>query len=118
MWDLVREVKEGYLQDHVALNDFYEGHGCEAKANANNDASASEKYIRYRFPNQIPEGKWLGDMLAVINSDANHPLRPIYQELDDINQYTAPFIMPPTQPFNDDEVKTYVGSTLAIVVGC
>jgi wobble nucleotide-excising tRNase len=89
MWDLAREVKEGYLQDHVALKEFYEGHGGEAKAMRTMMRPLLEKYIRYRFPNQIPDGKWLGDMLAIINGDPNHPLGPLYQDLDDINQYTA-----------------------------
>jgi wobble nucleotide-excising tRNase len=117
-WDLNREVKEGYLQDHVALKDFYEGHGGEAKSMRTMMRPLLEKYIRYRFPNQIPDGKWLGDMLGIVNGDPNHPLRPIYRELDDINQYTAPFHHDPNTAFNEDEVRTYVGRTLDIVGGC
>ena len=118
MWDLEREVKEGYLQDHVALKEFYEGNGGDAKAMRTMMRPLLEKYIRYRFPNQIPDVKWLGDMLGIINSDPNHPLGALYQELDDINTYTAPFHHDPNTPFNEDEVKTYVGRTLAIVGGC
>lgn len=118
MWDLEREVKEGYLQDHVALKEFYEGHGGDAKAMRTMMRPLLEKYIRYRFPNQIPDGKWLGDMLGIIASDPNHPLTSQYQDLDDINTYTAPFHHDPNTAFNDDEVRTYVGRTLAIVGGC
>ncbi len=117
-WDLEREVKEGYLQDHMTLKDFYEGYGGDPKGMRTLMRPILEKYIRYRFPNQIPDGKWLGEMLAIIAGDPNHPLTPLYQELDDINQYTAPFHHDPNTTFNDDEVKTYVGRTLAIVGGC
>ena len=117
-WDLEREVKEGYLQDHMVLKDFYDGYVGDAKAMRTLMRPLLEKYIRYRFPNQIPDGKWLGDMLAIVAHDPNHPLKPLYQELDDINQYTAPFHHDPNTPFNDDEVKTFVGRTLVIVGGC
>lgn len=117
-WDLEREVKEGYLQDHVALNEFYERPGGDAKAMRMMMRPLLEKYVRYRFPNQIPDGKWLGDILGIINKDPDHPLQPLYQELDDINGYTAPFHHDPNAAFNDDEVRTFVGRTLAIVGGC
>jgi hypothetical protein len=77
-----------------------------------------EQYIRYRFPNNIPDGKWLGDMLAIIRNDPNHPLQSVYQEIDDINQYTAPFHHDPNATFNPDEVKTHVQRTLNVVGGC
>lgn len=102
----------------MALKDFYEGYDGDAKGMRTLMRPILEKYIRYRFPNQIPDGKWLGEMLAIVAGDPNHPLTPLYQELDDINQYTAPFHHDPNTKFNDDEVKTYVGRTLAIVGGC
>ena len=77
-----------------------------------------EKYIKYRFPNQICDGKWLGDMLTIIREDANHPLQGVYKEIDDINEFTAPFHHDPNTTFNPDEVKTYVKRTLAVVGGC
>ncbi len=116
-WDLEREVKEGYLRDHMVLQEFHDGTAGEAKAMRTLMRPLLEKYIRYRFPNQIPDGKWLGDMLAIIDADADHPLKAAYKEIDDINQYTAPYHHDPNEPFNEDEVKTFVGRTLAIVGG-
>lgn len=117
-WDLEREVKEGYLQAHMELKDFHDGHAGDAKAMRTLMRPLLEKYIRYRFPNQIPDGKWLGDMLAIIAADPNHPLTPLYQDIDDINQFTAPYHHDPNTAFDEDEVKTFVGRTLAIVGGC
>ena len=77
-----------------------------------------EKYIRYRFPNQIKDEHWLGNMLEIIRDDPDHPLGPQYLELDDINQFTAPFHHDPNAPFNPDEVMAHAKRTLAIVGGC
>ena len=117
-WDIEREVKEGYLQDHMRLQDFAEGRGENARDMRMVMRPLLERYIRYRFPNQILEGKWLGDMLAIIRDDATHPLLPQYNELDDINGYTAPFHHDPNTPFVEDEVRAYAQRTVAIVGGC
>lgn len=117
-WDIEREVKEGYLQDHMRLQDFAEGRSGDARDIRMMMRPLLEKYIRYRFPNQILEGKWLGDMLAVIRGDTAHPLAPQYSELDDINGYTAPFHHDPNTTFVEDEVRTYAQRTIAIVGGC
>lgn len=118
LWDIEREVKEGYLQDHIRLQDFAEGRGGEARHMRTVMRPLLERYIRYRFPNQILEGKWLGDMLAAIRTDAGHPLMPQFNDLDDINSYTAPFHHDPNAPFVDDEVRAYAQRTVAIVGGC
>lgn len=80
-WNLEREVKEGYLQDHMDMQDFYDGHTNNARAMRTLMRPLLEKYIRYRFPNQIPDGKWLGDMLSIIAADASHPLQAVYSEI-------------------------------------
>jgi wobble nucleotide-excising tRNase len=118
-WNIDWEVKEGYLQDHMRLVNF-------ATGDATTEASAArtlmrpllEKHIRYRFPNQIESGHWLGDMLKIIRADASHPLTPQYTEIDDINEYTAPFHHDPNTPFDGDEVLAHVKRTLAVVGGC
>jgi len=117
-WDIEREVKEGYLQDHMALVEFSRGIVGDAWDMRTKMRPLLEKYIRYRFPNQIPDGQWLGDMIAIIRQDDTHPLRSVLEELEDINDYTAPFHHDPNTPCNEDEVRTHVNRTLAIVGGC
>ena len=117
-WDIDWEVKEGYLQDHMELSDFAEGVEGEAKDMRTKMRPLLEKYIRYRFPNQIADGLWLGDMIKIIREEPAHPLKGQLSELEDINEYTAPFHHDPNTPFNTDEVMTHVKRTLAVVGGC
>ena len=117
-WDIVREVKEGYLQDHMALSDFANGTTTDLKLVRTMMRPLLEKYIRYRFPNRMDDDCWLGAMLGVIRDDPNHPLLPQYQELEDINEYTAPFHHNPNTACNPDEVLAHVKRTLDIVGGC
>ncbi|MBK8158539.1 MAG: AAA family ATPase [Rhodospirillaceae bacterium] len=117
-WDLAREVKDGYLRAHMDMLDFHSGKSGTASEMRLKMRPLLESYIRYRFPNQIADGKWLGDMLATIKADPNHPLISVYQDIDDVNSFTAPFHHDPSVPFNEDEVKTYVERTLAVVGGC
>ncbi|MDO9432612.1 MAG: AAA family ATPase [Phenylobacterium sp.] len=117
-WNIDWEVKEGYLQDHMALADYASGVTTDAKAMRTTMRPLLEKYIRYRFPNQNQDGLWLGDMLQNIRADPQHPLTQQYQELDDINEYTAPFHHDPNTAFDADEVLAHAKRTLAIVGGC
>ncbi len=117
-WDLQREVKDGYLRAHMDMLDFYNGNSGSASEMRLKMRPLLEDYIRYRFPNQIPEGKWLGDMLAIIAADPTHPLQSVYQEIDDINSFTAPHHHNTNTLFNGQEVLTYIGRTLTIVGGC
>src|SRR3546814_11627828 len=96
----------------MRLQDFAEGRCNDARDMRMVMRPLLERYIRYRFPNQILEGQWLGDMLAIIRADTGHQLTPQYDELDDINGYTAQFHPDPPPPFVDNEVRDYAQQTL------
>lgn len=55
-WNIQWEVKEGYLQDHMLLQEFAEGRDNNAREMRTAMRPLLEKYIRYRFPNQILDG--------------------------------------------------------------
>lgn len=116
-YDLEAEVREGYLSDHVELVAFADETSQDARKAVVLMRPLLEKYIRYRFPNAIPDGKWLGDMLAVIRDDPDHPLSPLYPSLDDINTYTATFHHDPNSQLDPDEARTFARKTLRIVGG-
>lgn len=116
-WDIEREVKEGFLQAHMAVSEFAEGITDDAASMRTALRPLLESYIRYRFPNQIPEGIWLGEMIGIIRNNPDHPLQGVYADLDDINAYTAPFHHNANEPFNPDEVRTFAVRTLKIVGG-
>src|SRR3546814_9339839 len=90
----------------MRLQDFAEGRCNDARDMRMVMRPLLERYIRYRFPNQILEGKWLGDMLAIIRADTGHQLTPQYAELDDINDYTDPLHQHTNTPILEDEVRT------------
>lgn len=75
-WDMERKVKEGYLQDHIRLQEFATDGTGDASEMRTIMRPLLEQYIRYRFPNQVADGKWLGDMLATVRADPDHPLQP------------------------------------------
>ena len=113
-----REVKDGYLRAHMDMVDFHQNHSGSASEMRLKMRPLLEDYIRYRFPNQIQPGKWLGEMLGIVHADPNHPLQDVYQEMDDINSFTAPHHHNTNTHFNEDEVRAYISRTLAIVGGC
>jgi hypothetical protein len=102
----------------MALVEFSQGVTTDAKAMCMKMRPLLEQYIRYRFPNKIPDGKWLGDMLGIIKNDPTHPLQAVYQELEHINEYTKDFHHDPNTPCNPAEAMTYVKRTLVVVGGC
>lgn len=116
-YDLEAEVKEGYLADHAELAAYAYESSQDARKAVVLMRPLLEKYIRYRFPNAIAAGKWLGDMLEIIRDDPDHPLKPVYPQIDEINAYTAPFHHDPNTPLNPDEVRTFAKKTLGIVGG-
>jgi wobble nucleotide-excising tRNase len=117
-WDIEWEVKEGYLQDHMRLQEYASGGPGDAGEMRKVMRPLLEQYIRYRFPNQWANNQWLGDMLAAVRADQTHPLTLQYDELDDINTYTATFHHNPNAPYNEDEVRAYAGRTAGVVGGC
>lgn len=42
----------------------------------------------------------------------------VYQDIDDMNSFTAPHHHDANTRFNEDEVKTHVTRTLTVVGGC
>jgi len=116
-WLIEREVKEGYLKEHMALCDYAQGQSGDAASMRTRMRPLLEQYIRYRFPNQIEDDHWLGAMLDVIRTTPDHPLKAIYRDLEDINDYTKVFHHEPSASFDDQEVLAHVKRTLVIVGG-
>jgi wobble nucleotide-excising tRNase len=56
LWDIEREVKEGYLQDHIRLQDFADGGSGDARDMRMVMRPLLERYIRYRFPIRFLRG--------------------------------------------------------------
>lgn len=123
-WDIEKETREGYFRDHAALNSYLLSGARELIDIARRVRPVLEGYLRYRFPNQFPDGEWLGDMIGRIReTGAGHPLSAALEELEAINDYSKKYHhdtnpgKADAEPLNDGELQLYVKRTLAIVGG-
>jgi wobble nucleotide-excising tRNase len=123
-WDVEKETQEGYFRDHAALNSYLLSGARELIDIARRIRPVLEGYLRYRFPNQFPDGEWLGDMIGRIReTGAGHPLSAALEELEAINDFSKKYHhdtnpgKADAEPLNDGELQLYVKRTLAIVGG-
>lgn len=81
-----------------------------------------ETYLRTTYPNSFQESEWLGDMVGKIRTaGSSHPAAALYDELDQINDYSAKYhhgenikdITP--EQIDGTELSGYVRRTLKIV---
>lgn len=81
-----------------------------------------ETYLRTTYPSSFQEGEWLGDMVGKIRTaGGSHPTAALYDELDQINDYSAKYhhgenikVITPEQ-IDGTELSGYVRRTLKIV---
>lgn len=81
-----------------------------------------ESYFRQAYPALFPGQVWLGDIVAAIrNGGPGHPAAALYSEIDEINDYTAPFHHGETAseqsigPIDATELQGFVRRTLRVV---
>ncbi len=76
-WDIEKETQEGYFKDHAELNSFMLNGAKDLLATVRRIRPVLEGYMRYRFPNQFPADKWLGDMIKHVRTEGPaHPMHP------------------------------------------
>ncbi|MBF0344976.1 MAG: AAA family ATPase [Nitrospirae bacterium] len=64
-----------------------------------------ETYMRTTYPINFSDRDWLGDIVRKIRGDTDHPAAPMYDELNEINDYTAPY-------HHDENVADYTPDTI------
>lgn len=80
-----------------------------------------ETYCRTTYQTYFSTTDWLGDIINKIRSDADHPASPLYDELDQINDYTKQYHhgedVADTTPdqIDADELTGYVRRALRVV---
>ena len=123
-WDVVKETKEGYFQDHAALIAYLQEGGKNLRDIARKIRPLLECYLRYRFPGQFTDKEWLGDMIGNIqNKGKDHQLHDLLEELNAINDFSKKYhhdtnqAKADTEHIDDDELQTYIRRTLEIVGG-
>ena len=123
-WDIAKETKEGYFQEHAALIAYLQDGGKNLRDVARKIRPLLECYIHYRFPGQFTDKEWLGDMIGNIqNKGEDHQLYDLVEELNAINDFSKKYhhdtnqAKADTEHIDDDELQTYVKRTLEIVGG-
>ena len=123
-WDIEKETKEGYFQDHAALTAYLQEGSKNLRDIARKIRPVLEGYCRYRFPGQFTDKEWLGDMIDKIKTKGtDHQLFSLLEELQSINDYSKKYhhdtnhAKADTEFIDDGELQSFVKRTLNIVGG-
>jgi len=128
-WDICQNTESSYDRNYFILKQFLEqgtpSHNQDAlRAVAQCIRPLLEHYLRARCPGVFPRNCWLGDMIRHIKqcqpSDAADCLKPLLDDLTDINEYSAPFHHDQnpdagTHLVRDGELRAYVRRTLSLL---
>lgn len=123
-WDIEKETKEGYFQDHAALTAYLQEGSKNLRDIARKIRPVLEGYCRYRFPGQFTDKEWLGDMIDKIKAKGtDHHLFSLLDELQSINDYSKKYhhdtnhAKADTELLDDGELQSFAKRTLTIVGG-
>jgi wobble nucleotide-excising tRNase len=122
-WDIEQATQARFLADRNALADYYNAVEGTPRDIVNKIRPVLETYCRNLFP-----GEFAADTLGTIigkvrTAGAAHPLSPLLDDLDALNEYTRRYhhgenLNAATEPINDTELQGFVKKALAITGGC
>ena len=124
--DIEKETMTGIFKDITVLHEFLEqgaGTFSEKREVIRCIRPTIEGLFRIKYFNSIKSTEWLGDFLSKIGNaeegDQFYSLKPLYDELSDINDYSKEFHHSNPNylevPINDEELRNYVRRTIDIV---
>ena len=109
-------------RDVIQLRSFYFGDNEDADKTIRSIRPVLENYVRKMAPDDCPEGnKWLGTFLYDIckaSKDSSLAIfKPMYDDLDHLNSYTAPYAHDSALalPINRAELTAEVERTLKLI---
>lgn len=122
-WDIEKAVQARYRADIEALQRFFSLGEGEQRDVIQKIRPILEAYCRTLYPTQFSDQDTLGVIVGKIRAaGAAHPLRPIADELDELNVYCRRYHHgenpnAATEPIDETELQAYVKRTL-MLVGC
>src|SRR5579883_134785 len=122
-WDIEKAVQARYRADIEALHRFFSDGEGKPREVIQKLRPVLEGYCRTLYPTQFANADTLGVIVGKIRAaGAGHPLRPIADDLDEVNIYCRRYHHAEnpnaaTEPVDDAELKGYVRRTLKLV-GC
>jgi wobble nucleotide-excising tRNase len=94
-WDIVRETQADYFERFRVIREFAETTAGDPARVAFSLRVLLEGNLRMRFPDEFPEGEWLGDFTRRLKAskpgDSLHGLFPKLQELEDLKDFSKQF---------------------------
>jgi wobble nucleotide-excising tRNase len=109
-------------KDIIKVKSYVMGDDKDANGAVRSIRPLLENYIRKMAPDDAPGGNgWLGGFLGDIKkADAASPLgqfKPIYDDLDNLNEYTSPYAHDSgtSPPINEAELHTNAGMALKLI---
>jgi len=125
-WDIERETREGYHQNHSILSEYCNS-GLGDRVNiARTIRPLLEQYFRFNFPGQFSETEWLGDFIKKIREaqggSSLSSAQPILDELYAVNDYSKRYHHNTNpayekEPIDDTELQSYTKRALELVGG-
>lgn len=124
--DIEKETMTGIFKDITVLHDYLingAGTFSEKREVIRCIRPTIEGIFRIKYFNLINRTDWLGDFLSMIRNsnqgDSFYQLKPIYEELSDINDYSKEFHHSNPNylevPINDEELRNYVKRTIDLM---
>jgi len=123
VWDIEEAVKARYRAQVETLQKYHYDREGNPMDVVQKIRPILEGYCKNLYPGEFLEGDNLGGIISKIRASGNgHPLFPICDRLDELNEYSTPYQHSESQttsvgPINDGELKGHVKVTLGLV-GC
>ena len=120
-WDIEKALQARYHADIDALQRFFSFGEGERRDIIQKLRPVLEGYCRTLYPTQFSDQDALGVMVGKIRTaGAEHPLRPIVDDLDEVNMYCRRYHHgenpnAATEPIDETELQGYAKRTLKLV---
>lgn len=127
-WDIEKATQPNYTRDYLDLHAYIDHSNGEPRSIARKIRPVLEGILRMRFPNEFPDGEWLGDFIQKIRrAEPNTPLstmQPVLLgQLESLNDYSKKYhhnTSPATadvEEISDAELVDFCEATVRFVGG-
>lgn len=125
-FDVAEKLKGSYFRNYKIISNYANNSAGDEISVAKTIRVLLEANYRFRFPNEFPQNKWLGEFIEIINeADTNSILSTLknsadFIEIKEINDYSKQFHHDQNPDFetimiNPVELRTYCRRTIELI---